>query len=225
MAVPDTQPSSETPGAGPEVKRRRPRTAPLQASEDVESRLLTAALRLFGKHGYAAVSVRDVARAAGVTTPNGYYYFKSKQGLYLRLLHELLERRSTAVRMAAQEEGDPLTRLRRVLEAYIWFDKDAPIDREAQLFLLREQYGLGTQMYSELVTSYDESNRRAIRQVLEDGIAQGIFRPTRLEHTTIAIIGVMGAFIRRAALGARLRPADGVAQVMDGFVEGLRVRD
>ena len=27
------------------------------------------------------------------------------------------------------------------------------------------------------------------------------------------------------ALGARLRPADGVAQVMDGFVEGLRVRD
>jgi AcrR family transcriptional regulator len=192
---------------------------------DVEARLLAAALQLFGQKGYDSVSVREVARAAGVTTPNVYYYFGSKRGLYLRLLHDLLDRRSTAVSMALREKGDPITRLRLMLEAYIWFDRDAPVEREAQLFLLREIYGLGSDMFSELVTEHDASNRRALRQVIEEGIRLGVFRPVRVEHTVIAIFGVMLTFIRRAALGARVRPSDAVTQVMDVMIEGLRNRE
>jgi AcrR family transcriptional regulator len=195
------------------------------APPDVEARLLAAALQLFGQRGYDSVSVREVARAAGVTTPNVYYYFGSKRGLYLRLLHDLLDRRSTAVSMALREKGDPITRLRHMLEAYIWFDRDAPVEREAQLFLLREIYGLGSDMFSELVTEHDASNRRALRQVIEEGIRLGVFRPVRVEHTVIAIFGVMLTFIRRAALGARVRPSDAVTQVMDVMIEGLRNRD
>jgi TetR/AcrR family transcriptional regulator len=191
---------------------------------DVEDRLLSAALTLFGKRGYTAVSVRDVARAAGVTTPNVYYYFGSKRGLYLRLLHDLLDRRTTAVRVALAEKGDPITRLRRVLEAYIWFDRDDPVDREAQLFLLREIYGLGSDLFTDLVAEHDASNRRALRQVIEEGVRLGVFRPVRVEHTVIAIFGVMLTFIRRAALGARVRPSDAIAQVMDVMVDGLRAR-
>jgi TetR/AcrR family transcriptional regulator, cholesterol catabolism regulator len=192
---------------------------------DVAARLLAAALRLFGAKGYNGVSVREVARAADVTTPNVYYYFGSKRGLYLRLLHDLLERRSAAVRTALREPGDPITRLRRVLEAYIWFDRDDPVEREAQLFLLREIYGLGSDMFTDLVSEHDASNRRALRQVIEEGIRLGVFRPVRVEHTVIAIFGVMLTFIRRAALGARLRPSDGVTQVMDVMIEGLRNRE
>src|SRR5262245_35441556 len=79
-------------------------------ARDVEERLLQAALRLFGQRGYAGVSVREVAREAGVTTPNVYYYFGSKRGLYLRLLHDMLERHATAVRVALAERGDPIAR-------------------------------------------------------------------------------------------------------------------
>lgn len=192
---------------------------------DVEARLIAAALQLFGQKGYDGVSVREVARAAGVTTPNVYYYFGSKRGLYLRLLHDLLERRSTALRIALQEPGDPITRLRRMLEAYIWFDRDAPVEREAQLFLLREIYGLGSDMFRELVTEHDASSRRALRQVIDEGIRLGVFRPVRVDHTVMAMFGVMLTFIRRAALGAKVQPSDAVTQVMDVFVEGLRNRD
>jgi hypothetical protein len=127
--------------------------------------------------------------------------------------------------MALREKGDPITRLRHMLEAYIWFDRDAPVEREAQLFLLREIYGLGSDMFSELVTEHDASNRRALRQVIEEGIRLSVFRPVRVEHTVIAIFGVMLTFIRRAALGARVRPSDAVTQVMDVMIEGLRNRD
>lgn len=192
---------------------------------DVAARLLAVALQLFGAKGYDGVSVREVARAANVTTPNVYYYFGSKRGLYLRLLHDLLDRRSAAVRTALREEGDPITRLRCVLEAYIWFDRDDPVEREAQLFLLREIYGLGSDMFTDLVSEHDASNRRALRQVIEDGIRRGVFRPVRVEHTVIAIFGVMLTFIRRAALGARVRPSDAITQVMDVMIDGLRNRE
>jgi AcrR family transcriptional regulator len=42
--------------------------------------------RLFGKNGYAATRLDDVAAAAGVTKPMVYRHFESKQELYLAIL-------------------------------------------------------------------------------------------------------------------------------------------
>ena len=37
---------------------------------------------LFSKKGYDAVSIREIAEAAGVTKPAIYYYFEGKKTLY-----------------------------------------------------------------------------------------------------------------------------------------------
>ncbi len=57
------------------------------AVEDVRERLLGKALELFTSKGYAATSVREIVAAAEVTKPVLYYYFGSKEGLYLELMH------------------------------------------------------------------------------------------------------------------------------------------
>ncbi len=48
--------------------------------------IVRAALRLFGRHGYAATRLDDVAAAAGVTKPMVYRHFESKKDLYVALL-------------------------------------------------------------------------------------------------------------------------------------------
>ena len=53
---------------------------------DARERLLAAALDQFTRRGYAAATVRELCEAAGVTKPVLYYYFKSKEGLYLELM-------------------------------------------------------------------------------------------------------------------------------------------
>jgi TetR/AcrR family transcriptional regulator len=53
----------------------------------VRERLLVAALELFNRKGYAATSVREIVAAAGVTKPVLYYYFGSKEGIYLELMN------------------------------------------------------------------------------------------------------------------------------------------
>ena len=45
-------------------------------------RLVFAALELFGRHGFAAVTVGGIAERAGVTTGALYHHFGDKAGLY-----------------------------------------------------------------------------------------------------------------------------------------------
>ncbi|SNB46872.1 TetR/AcrR family transcriptional regulator [Geobacter sp. DSM 9736] len=51
-------------------------------------RLLAASLDLFTAKGYAGTSVREIVAAAGVTKPVLYYYFGSKEGIYLELMQD-----------------------------------------------------------------------------------------------------------------------------------------
>jgi AcrR family transcriptional regulator len=65
---------------------------------DTRERLLDAAQTLFTQRGYAAASVREICAVAGVTKPVLYYYFGSKEGLYLHLMegaYALFESRIT----------------------------------------------------------------------------------------------------------------------------------
>lgn len=55
---------------------------------DNRARILDAAERLFATRGYAATSVREIVREAEVTNPMLYYYFGSKEDLFLHLLRD-----------------------------------------------------------------------------------------------------------------------------------------
>lgn len=54
-------------------------------------RLLEAAIKCFGTHGYEGTSTRDLAKEAGVNIASISYYFKDKRGLYREVLKSLAE--------------------------------------------------------------------------------------------------------------------------------------
>jgi TetR/AcrR family transcriptional regulator len=58
----------------------------VQENPAVRERLLVEALRLFTSRGFSATTVREIVEAAGVTKPVLYYYFGSKEGLYLEIM-------------------------------------------------------------------------------------------------------------------------------------------
>ena len=57
------------------------------ATGAARQRLLEKALELFTTKGYAATSVREIVEAAGVSKPVLYYWFGSKEGIYLELMN------------------------------------------------------------------------------------------------------------------------------------------
>ena len=50
--------------------------------EDTKGRILSAALELFSKRGYEAVTVEQIAQAVGIKAPSLYKHFKSKREIF-----------------------------------------------------------------------------------------------------------------------------------------------
>src|SRR6185369_2858966 len=77
----------------------------------VRDRLLNVALQLFAQKGFESTSVREIASAAEVTKPTIYYYFKSKEGLYLELLDNLCGTIENTVMLSLVPHGTARSRL------------------------------------------------------------------------------------------------------------------
>jgi AcrR family transcriptional regulator len=90
--------------------RRLTRTERKQATC---ARLLESAARVFGRRGFHAASVEDVAEDAGFSKGAVYSNFAGKEDLFLALLDRHFERRLTEVRAALAEPGSPADQARR----------------------------------------------------------------------------------------------------------------
>ncbi|HZV81684.1 MAG TPA: TetR/AcrR family transcriptional regulator [Geobacteraceae bacterium] len=79
----------------------------------VRERLLGEALRLFTARGYAATTVREIVEAVGVTKPVLYYYFGSKEGLYLEIMNGIVSQFDKRVEELEMGSGSVRQRLVR----------------------------------------------------------------------------------------------------------------
>lgn len=80
--------------------------------EATRKRILAAALASFREHGFDATTMRDVAKAAGLSLGAAYHYFPGKEAIVLAYYVELEQRFSARIDPALAEAGSDLrTRL------------------------------------------------------------------------------------------------------------------
>ena len=92
-------------------------------SEATARRILHTALELMRSQGFDQVSVRDICKAAGITTGAFYHHFPSKDALLEYGFAPLDD--SVAAAMAGHEAEPPERRLWRLLSAYAEFMEDS----------------------------------------------------------------------------------------------------
>lgn len=105
-------------------RRKNERTPRRHRSTETPARILQAADELFTARGFAAVSVRDVAQAAGVNKALVFYHFQSKEALFEKVLELYYARHTEALASVLAAEGDLRERLHNVLDAYLDFIED-----------------------------------------------------------------------------------------------------
>ena len=103
-------------------RRGRPPKARARPAGDTRGSILDAAEDLFSKHGFYGVTIREVAREAGVDTALVHYYFGAKRDLFdavfLRRAEVWNNDRVDAINRYAREAGEAMT-LEGVLEAFL----------------------------------------------------------------------------------------------------------
>lgn len=134
---------------------------------ETRERILEAALEQFAGRGYAAVSVDDVARAAGVTKGAVYYWFADKADLGRDLQQEIYDRLTAASLHAPDPGADAVTTMGRAFQIYL--DELGSLGRAR--FFLRDAW---------TIPELDEGSRRVqddatavVRGVLAAAVARG----------------------------------------------------
>ncbi len=94
-----------------------PRLTP--RAEQTRAAIVEAALRLFRETGYEAATMRAIAREAGVSTGNAYYYFDSKDELIQEFYLRNHAEHAAGCRKVLETEQEFSGRLRGTLKALI----------------------------------------------------------------------------------------------------------
>jgi AcrR family transcriptional regulator len=81
--------------------------------------LMHAAARRFARGGFAATSMRDIAKDVGMIAGSMYYHFKSKDALIAAVYERGVTQIEAAVEAAAAAEADPWARLEAVCAAHL----------------------------------------------------------------------------------------------------------
>jgi AcrR family transcriptional regulator len=84
-------PVTTSPPPSPALPAGRPGSVPTGAAPGTKERLLDAAEVLFAERGFAATSVREVTRAAGVAVSAANYHYGSKEALLRAALMRRVE--------------------------------------------------------------------------------------------------------------------------------------
>lgn len=127
-------------------------------------RIRDAALRLFARHGFAAVSMRQIAREVGVQAGALYLYTPDKETLLFDLLREHMEH-LLAGWDAEKATGTPLERLEKFVRFHIRFNLERP---EAVFLSYMELRNLSPDNYREI-----EALRRRYEDIPAEILREG----------------------------------------------------
>lgn len=135
--------------------------------------IAAAARALFAERGWAATTVRDIARKAGLSEPTVYSVYGGKAGLALALV-DAVDLGADVARMRAElaaAEGDPSGQI----AAMVKFDRHL-FERGGDIIALMREAG---RVEPDLAAAYQEGRRRGreTRQRVFSSWPAEVFRP------------------------------------------------
>lgn len=148
-----------------------------QMRTESREKILATARHLFAEKGYDGCNVSDIARAAGMSQGNIYWYFPSKKEIYTTILAEGFAALGAVIAEAANSTGTAVEKLDAFLKNFFFLMKEkdgeefvaivVPMIAQGGVQRMAE-FGLSTY---QIGTSYHES----LNIIFAQGQAEGVF--------------------------------------------------
>ena len=149
-----------------------------------------AAVRVFNRLGYTGASLSAVAAELGIDRATLYYYFSSKEQIFDEIVRTVLERNDALARRIADSKISPARKLRELIVALmVSYAANYPL-----LFIyIREDLSHVSDTRSDWSAHMRGLNRsieQAVIDIVEQGLADGSFRPVGSARTVA--YGILG---------------------------------
>ena len=187
-----------------------------------EQRILEVAKELFTQRGFANVAVRDICRAADVTPPTLYYYFKNKEALFDAVVRKSVSMKDfiATLSQACEEAKKSETKVQIFLRTYLAnFPKD------------HLNVGLYVRHSTEELDSIGRKTLAAdlakiqsiLTAIVKEGIVSGEFRETDPGMAAECLLGMMNRFVfQQIHFRRNYKPAEAASYLSDFFLRAMR---
>lgn len=179
-------------------------------SVEAERVILDAALELFAARSFSAVTIKVISEATGYNAALIYYYFNSKDDLFLRAVSVSVERAFEEFSKSRKGIDEP----RKVID--LWIDTHVrSYDTIEKLIKISVDYARSNDRKSRIdqaIQKFYSDERNVLRNALRDGIARGEFGPIDVDETATFISTYLDGVFVRAIM---LREFDAIAAIRE----------
>jgi len=188
--------------------------------------ILEAARELLQEKGLDGASMNQIARRAELGVATLYSYFTNKEDLYVALQTEGIEMLREKMRKALKGLSDPTAKLQAIARTYLTFSQ-----RNRNYYYIINYFGSSPEIIfkPEQKRKIDQivgGSMNLPREIIEEGIASGVFRQTNPMHAGIMFTGLIQGLTQLKKLEktvfAEERFADIFAFAIQQFIDALR---
>lgn len=187
-----------------------------------EQRILEVAKELFTQRGFSNVAVREICKAADVTPPTLYYYFKNKEALFDAVVRKSVGMADFISRLkeACEKVKEPASQVQAFTRSYLAnFPKD------------HLNVGLYVRHSTE---ELDSIGRKALAadlatilsimsDIIQKGIKSGEFRETDPRMAAECLLGMMNRFVfQQIHFGRNYRPTEASSYLSEFFLRAMK---
>jgi len=149
-------------------------TIPQRDAERTRAELLAVATEVFAEDGYSGARVDVIAERTRTTKRMIYYYFGSKEGLYLAVLENAYQGIREAERSIDVAHTDPVAAIRELAE--LTFDHHVTHDAFIRLVSIENIHRGEFIRRIESLRALGQPAKTLLDEILERGRASGAFR-------------------------------------------------
>jgi len=161
-----------------------------QRGRERRRQLMEYAAARFSEGGYHPTSVAEIVQGLGVGKGVFYWYFSSKEELFLEILRDAQHALRRRQQQEIGEEPDPVRRIERGIRASMaWFDQNRDLYNLFQFAATEERFAPALRRGQEIAVA------DTVRHVKE-AIVDGHIRDGDPELLTHAILGITGHLAR-----------------------------
>lgn len=185
--------------------------------------ILSAARRCFIENGFHPTRMDDIARVAGLSKGGVYFHFKSKQDVFKSLVQEEFDASMRFLDGVNAEQTPVMEKMQSIAGHYLDYFSQAP---DAPRFMIvMGEMALRDEELAKLLLDMQGTFIRAISELLDQGVAEGMLRPTNTQAVAAILKGLLDGIEGLNALGYSLEAPVMLATGLDLVLNGLANRE
>ena len=183
--------------------------------------ILDAAAEVFERLGFDRTTVNDIADAVHKAKSSIYYYFKSKEEIFLDIVEEESRWIIAQTSQAVDRESNSVSKLRAYLMTRVTQLREVPNLRS----VLADGYLGRSRLLEDLRADYNRVARDLLSAILREGRRDGILSFVNVELATASILAVVKGLELPILFGDREPEASVEIDSLVGMlVDGIRTR-